>query len=142
MAQIPILQGRQANRGGAPQVSAVKKLKLLVTIVNKNKAEFYIDYLQSFGVNLQLLMHAHGTAGSEMLHYMGLEESEKTILLSLVREDFAPQALAGLDEKFRLLRGGKGIAYTVPLTGVIGAAIYQFLSNQTGTEKENFANEI
>ena len=27
------------------------------------------------------------------------------------------------------LRGGKGIAFTVPLTGVIGVAIYRFLSN-------------
>ncbi len=142
MNPIPVLQNRHPGKSDSPQISEVKKLKLLVTIVNRNKAEFYVDYLQSFGVNLQLLMRAHGTAGSEMLHYMGLEESEKTILFSLVREDFAPKALAGLEEKFRALRGGKGIAYTVPLTGVIGAAIYQFLSNQNGTEKEDFENAI
>lgn len=142
MNQNPVLQDRSSGRGNPSQVSEVKKLKLLVTIVNRNKAEFYVDYLQSFGVNLQLLMRAQGTAGSEMLHYMGLEEAEKTVLFSVVREDHAPLALAGLDEKFRALRGGKGIAYTVPLTGVIGAAIYQFLSDQNGTEKEEFDNAI
>lgn len=142
MNQNPVLQGKHAGRGDPAQVSEVKKLKLLVTVVNRNKAEFYVDYLQSFGVNLQLLMRAQGTAGSEMLHYMGLEESEKTVLFSVVREDYAPRALAGLDEKFSTLRGGKGIAYTVPLTGVIGAAIYQFLSDQNGTEKEEFDNAI
>ncbi len=135
-------QGKQPGRGAPSQVSAVKKLKLLVTIVNKNKAEFYVDYLQSFGANLQLLMRAQGTAGSEMLYYMGLEESEKTVLFSIVREDHAARALAGLEEKFKTIRGGKGIAYTVPLTGVIGAAIYQFLSNQNGTEKEEFGDAV
>lgn len=142
MKQIPVLQNRRPGKGSLSQISEVKKLKLLIAIVNRNKAEFYVDYLQSFSVNLQLLMRAHGTAGSEMLHYMGLEESEKTVLFGLVREDFAQQALSGLEEKFRTLRGGKGIACTVPLTGVIGAAIYQFLSNQNGTEKEDFSNEI
>lgn len=142
MNQTTDPQRKQSGRGAAPKVSAVKKLKLLVTIVNKNKAEFYVDYLQSFGANLQLLMRAHGTAGSEMLHYMGMEESEKTVLFSIVRDDYAARALTGLEEKFQTIRGGKGIAYTVPLTGVIGAAIYQFLSNQNGTEKEGFGDAI
>ena len=41
----------------------------------------------------------------------------------------APHALEALSEKFQTIRGGKGIAYTVPMTGTIGVAIYQFLSN-------------
>ncbi len=108
---------------------APKKLKLLVVVVNKNKADFYIDYLQSFDANLQVQMHAAGTAGSEMLHYLGLEESEKRVILSIIREDLAVDAMKGLEEKFATLRGGKGIAYTVPLSSVAGVAIYQFLSN-------------
>ena len=108
---------------------APKKLKLLVLIVNKNKADFYIDFLQSFEVNMQMQMHAQGTAGSEMLHYLGLEESEKRVIFSVIREDKAPDAMKALEEKFATLRGGKGIAYTVPLSSVAGVAIYQFLSN-------------
>lgn len=131
----------RAVRQGKPTAStpsAVKKIKLLVTVVNKNKAEFFTDLLQAFEVNMQMVMRAHGTAGSEMLHYMGLEDSEKTVLFSFVREDRAAAALAALDEKFRTLRGGKGIAFTVPISGVIGAAIYQFLSNQPmGGKGEN-----
>ena len=30
-----------------------KKLKLLVTVVNRNKAEFYVDFLSGFEVNFQ-----------------------------------------------------------------------------------------
>ena len=108
---------------------APKKLKLLITVVNKNKAEFYMDYLQEFEINMQMSMRARGTADSDLLHYLGLEDSEKRVLFSLVREDMAPVALRGLEEKFETVRDGKGIAYTVPLSRVAGAAIYQFLTN-------------
>ena len=116
----------------AERTIAPKKLKLLVLVVNNNKADFYTDFLQSFEVNMQVQMHAQGTAGSEMLHYLGLEASEKRVLFSLIREDRAEEAMAALEEKFSTLRGGKGIAYTVPLSSVAGVAIYQFLSNHRG----------
>jgi hypothetical protein len=38
-----------------------------------------------------------------------------------------------LKEKFETVRGGKGIAYTIPLSSVAGVAIYQFLSNNRRT---------
>ena len=78
---------------------APKKLKLLITVVNKNKAEFYMDYLQEFEINMQMSMRARGTADSDLLHYLGLEDSEKRVLFSLVREDMAPAALRGLEGK-------------------------------------------
>ncbi len=116
----------------AERTMAPKKLKLLVMVVNQNKADFYTDFLQSFEVNMQVQMHAQGTAGSDMLHYLGLEESEKRVLFSIVREDCADGIMKALEEKFSTLRGGKGIAYTVPLSSVAGVAIYQFLSNHRG----------
>ena len=116
----------------AERTIAPKKLKLLVLVVNTNKADFYTDFLQSFEVNMQMQMHAKGTAGSEMLHYLGLEESEKRVLMGIIREDRADEAMKALEEKFATLRGGKGIAYTIPLSSVAGVAIYQFLSNHRG----------
>ncbi len=113
-----------------------KKLKLLIVIVNKNKTEFYIDLLQSFEINMQLCMLGEGTATSETRHMLGLEDSERVIIFNLVREDRANEALDVLEEKFRTVRGGKGIAYTVPLTGMVGVAIYQFLSNHRMAREE------
>ena len=34
-----------------------------------------------------------------------------------------------LEDKFRTIKNGKGIAFAVPLSGVIGVNTYQFLSN-------------
>ncbi len=108
---------------------APRKLMLLVTVVNRNKAEFFTDLIQSFEVNLQTAMAARGTAGAETMRRLGLPDSDKTVIFSVIREDMAPRALETLEEKFKTIRGGKGIAYTIPMTGTIGVAIYQFLSN-------------
>ena len=113
----------------APRQPAPPKLKLLVMIVNREKAELYTALLQSFEVNLQLTVAAHGTANTEMLRVLGLTETEKAVILSVIREDQATAALRFLEEKFETIKNGKGIAYTVPMTGTIGVAIYQFLSN-------------
>ncbi len=105
------------------------KLKLLVTIVNRNKTELYLDFLSSFDINMQLSTAASGTASTDMLRYLGLNDSEKSVIFSVIREDNEDKALKFLEEKFKTVKNGKGIAYTVPMTGVIGVAIYQFLSN-------------
>jgi len=108
---------------------APKKLQLLVTVVNRKKAEFYTDFLQEFDVNMQLSFAAEGTANTEMLNLLGLSESEKSVIFSIITEEKAPLALAALEEKFATIKNGKGIAYTIPMTGTIGVAIYQFLAN-------------
>lgn len=110
---------------------AFKKLKLLITIVNRNKAENYLDLLQSQEINMQLVSLGKGTADSETLRYLGLAESEKVIIFSIIREDKIPSTLELLNQKFTTIKNGKGIAYTISLSSVIGVAIYQFLSNNT-----------
>ena len=112
-----------------PFKTDLKKLKLLITVVNRKKTEFYLDYLTGFEINFQTAVAAQGTASSDMMYLLGLAESDKSVIFSILREDRAEEAMQGLDEKFHNLRGGKGIAFTVPLTGVIGVAIYRFLSN-------------
>jgi len=112
-----------------PLKTDFKKLKLLVTVVNRNKTEFYMDYLTAFGVNFQTAVAAQGTAKSETLYMLGLEDSDKSVIFSVLREDQAEEAMHGLEEKFHVLRNGKGIAFTIPMTSVIGVSLYRFLSD-------------
>ena len=112
-----------------PPQTAPQRVKLLVTIVNRNKAEFFMDLLQSQEINVQLALAGEGTASTDMLQLLGLADSEKSVIFSLVREDRAREALNLLGDKFQTVRGGKGIAYTIPLKSVVGVAIYRFLTN-------------
>lgn len=112
-------------------MTAPKKLMLLFTIVNRNKAEFYVDVLQKFEINMQLILAANGTADTTIQSLLGLTDSEKSVIVSVIRKDKCRQALSELEDKFKTVKGGKGIAYTVPMTSTIGVAIYQFLANTT-----------
>lgn len=119
---------RARAKKDAKQNLAPDKLMLLVTIVNRKKAEYYMDLLQSFEVNLQIAALGLGTAKSSF----GLLNSdwEKEVIFSVIRKDNVKKALDVLEEKFASIRGGKGIACVVPLTSVIGVAVYQFLNNK------------
>ena len=116
--------------------SDVKKLKLLISVVNRKKTEFFLDFLNGFEINFQTSVLAQGTARSDTLHLLGFEDADRSVIFSVVKEERAEEALRGLEEKFQTLRGGNGIAFTVPLTSVIGVAIYQFLSNNRAFASE------
>jgi nitrogen regulatory protein PII len=64
-----------------------------------------------------------------------LADIDKTVIFSVIREDTSTQALNAIEEKFNTIKNGKGIAYTIPLTSVIGVSIYGFLSNNRMTVK-------
>lgn len=113
------------------------KLELLITIVDKNKAEYYADLIQSFEVNFQFMALAHGTAKEEILDYLGLADTDKTVIFSVVREDKLDDLTYMLGEKFRKVKGGKGVAVSVPFTSMIGASVYAFLCNATNNIRGN-----
>ena len=114
--------------------SAIKKLKLLFTVVDRPKAEFYLDVLSQFDVNFQMVVGGLGTANSELVELLGLEP-HKAVILSVMLENRVEEAMNCLEEKFTTIRNGRGIAFAVPLSSVIGVNLYQFLSdNRMGRE--------
>ena len=120
--------------GNSINESAIKKLKLLITVVDRAKGEFYLDVISQFHVNCQLAMGGLGTATSELVELLGLEP-HKAVILSVAREDLVDDIMNCLEDKFRTIRNGKGIAFAVPLSSVIGVNLYQFLSdNRMGRE--------
>lgn len=111
-------------------------LKLLVTIVARNKSEYYLDLIQSFDVNMQCVLLGQGTADKSTLGLLGLTDSDKAVILSVIQQSKVSDALSSLEEKFNTIKGGKGVACTLPFTSVIGVLIYGFLSNDRETVKE------
>ena len=115
--------------------SAIKKLKLLFTVVDRPKGEFYLDVISQFDVNCQMVLGGLGTAHSEILELLGLEP-HKAVILSMVREDKTEAIMNCLEDKFSTIKNGKGIAFAVPLSSVIGVNLYQFLSNNKQGREE------
>lgn len=108
--------------------TAIKKLKLLFTVVDRPKAEFYMDVLSQFEINCQMLVGGKGTATSEFVDLLGLN-IHKAVIVSVVREDRVDEVMKCLEDKFATIKNGRGIAFAVPFSSVIGVNNYQFLSN-------------
>ena len=120
--------------------SAIKKLKLLFTVVDRPKAEFYLDVLSQFEINCQLVAAGKGTARSDLIDMLGLN-IQKAVIISFVREDMVDSVMKCLEDKFATIKNGKGVAFAVPLSSVIGVNLYQFLSNNRFMRGENHDNQ-
>lgn len=120
--------------------SDIKKLKLLFTVVERPKAEFYQDVLSQYEVNFQMVMPGLGTAKSDLIDMLGLN-IHKAVILSVVREDQVNAVMKTLEHKFTTIKNGKGFAFAVPLSSVIGVNNYQFLSNNRYMRGDNHDNQ-
>ena len=114
--------------GNSINESAIKKLKLLFTVVDRAKGEFYMDVISQYEVNCQMLLPGMGTARSDLIELLGLN-LHKAVILSVVREDQVEPIIHCLEDKFETIKNGKGIAFAVPMSSVIGVNLYQFFSN-------------
>lgn len=104
-------------------------LEMMITIVDRKKAEYYVDLIQSFNVNMQFTALGEGTADKKMLEYLGINDSEKAVIFSIVKSDEIEEIFNVLDNKFKTIKNGKGIAYTIPLSSLIGSSVFAFLSD-------------
>ncbi len=105
------------------------KLEMLFVIVHNSKQAYYSSIIQSQQANLQFTVPCKGTTHL-ILNYLGLADKPKTLVTSIIRSDEAAELIARLNEHF--LKGGeyKGVAFTVPLSSIIGTLPYGFLSNE------------
>ena len=114
---------------------APMKLELLLAIVHNDKAAYYSSLIQSHQANLQLTVPAKGTTHL-ILDYLGLTEKPKSLVVSVVRADQAAGLIELLDQNFKKGKNYKGVAFTVPMTSVIGTLVYGFLANDKRTVKK------
>lgn len=92
--------------------------KLIVTIVNKGKAEKVVDVSHRAGAEGGTILYGRGTAVRLLL---GVSiEPEKEIVLTLIEKDKAQAVLDAIVKKVDLNEPNKGIAFIIPLDQVVG----------------------
>lgn len=111
---------------GKKKLTSTKKLLLLITIVRKNKADYYLDLISEMGANLQMASIGNGTTKSAIFTN---EIGTKAIIFSIITEDNSRKIMRTLSVKFNELKDGKGVCWTVPLSSVMGVTFFNFLSN-------------
>ncbi len=108
------------------KLTSTKKLLLLITIVRKNKTDYFVDLIESLGANMQLIAVGNGTTISTVF---ADELGTKSVIFSVITEDNEKKIIKVLSEKFDEIRDGKGVCWTIPLSSVMGVTFFNFLSN-------------
>lgn len=101
-----------------------KKIKLLITIVDRGQAIKILNENKKHDVTVQTVLLGYGTA-SIVLDYLGLGDIKKDVVLSLIKEEKKEEILEGIRKKFEHLQG---IAFTIPISSMIGLSLYKFIT--------------
>lgn len=107
-------RGREKDGGRNVQ----PRLKLLVGVVASGDGAEVAEICNSVGAALSYSFEGYGTARTAVLDYLGLGESAKQVIISLIPESAEKAILDGIQKEMELYLVGKGICFTLPLTGV------------------------
>lgn len=123
--------GKRAKRNSrqTPQPSP-SPVYMVAGIVERGKAGDFLELLEKNGLYLSSVCMGHGTAGSEIMDILGLENSDKEIIVSIADRGRAKNMLTVLNDRLDNF-GSKGIAFMLKLNAAPNLII-SALENQPG----------
>ncbi len=134
--KIKAVGGMVARLGAKPTVPA--RAKLLFSVVNRRDESRLKEVLDECSVALSYAFAGTGTARSAVLDFLGIGETEKAVLISIIPESDELAILRELRKKMSLYLVGRGISFTIPLTGIsqiVARGIVSAATNKTTEEK-------
>lgn len=112
---------------------------LMITITDRSLGEEFAAWYQAQGVSLVLTAFGHGTATTEILDCLGLEATEKAVLLCMAPR--SPRLVRRAAKDLWLDVPGRGILMTVPVSSIGGAAAKDYLMQRQEAE-ESMENKL
>ncbi len=110
----------------------MKDLFLLMTIVRRKDAPEYEEFYRGEGVEVVYTTPCNGTAHAKTLDILGIERTEKSMLLSTVTANTLKTLKRRLTVDMKIDLPDRGVAIAVPLSGVGGSRTLEyFTSGQT-----------
>ena len=107
---------------------AMKRIKLLIAIIDRGKGNDVVEILKESGVTYNLASPGYCASGSDIMDYLGLSNRERDLVLSVVTEDKVDSVLKKLLYKLDLDEPGNGLAFTIPISGVSGPLALRYIS--------------
>lgn len=119
--------------------------KWLVTIVDRGNGDKVIELCKQKHIRLNFVMLGVGTARQDIVDYLGLAQTEKEIIFSVIPESYVRPMLAQLENKMQLRKPGKGISFSIPMSGLSAAISKKMVggdSKTMQTDKEMLVGDM
>lgn len=114
----------------------MSKLCLMTTIINRKQSKKYLKLYQEDGIEVMFITLGAGTASGDVLDYLGLEASEKSVIFTVLEEENWLKVKRDLRRKLQIDAPDGGIAFVVPLSSIGGRKTLQFLTTNQEFQKE------
>lgn len=103
----------------------------VVTICRPEKQELLDEICTELKLPLCVALHGHGTAVQSMLDILGIESTEKRILLTVADAEKTKRFIAEQRRRMYIGVPGHGITVAVPIKSVGGGKALEFLNGGT-----------
>ncbi|MGI6027842.1 MAG: hypothetical protein ACOX81_00345 [Candidatus Heteroscillospira sp.] len=93
-------------------------ISLAMAVTQRGVGEKCAQIFAECGVCVQYIGLGHGTANSEIMDYLGLDEPEKDVVLGLALTPCVPEAFTRLGDELGFMGRGTGVAFSVPVSSI------------------------
>lgn len=100
------------------KVPEYKILKVLFTIIDYKQEPELLKLYNEQHIPFHLIFHGQGTASSQILDYLGLGDTKKFVVISIIPDYKISVILDILQSKLHFNMAGRGIAFTIAITGI------------------------
>lgn len=106
----------------------IKPLYIYIAVVHYGDGAEVVEIFKNAGSSLQFVQIGEGTASRHVLEILGIEDSRKEIVFSLIKGEDLQKATTELEVYFTANHKSRGIGFSIALTGLAGVKMYQFLT--------------
>lgn len=112
--------------------------ELIICIVNAGYSELVMDAAKEEGARGGTVIHAKGTANKEAEQFFKITiQPEKEMVLILVPEDIKDKVLHALYKSAGLKSEGQGIAFSMPVSHVVGLTAALPVTDEQPSEEKS-----
>ena len=105
---------------------------LFVAVASRGQGEKIAAYCAGCGGKIRLVSLGRGTASQDILNYLGLGDSKKDVVFCTASRPAAQKMLEGMRQRFSMENPGEGVAFTVPISSVVGRVSFELLFGEEG----------
>ena len=115
-------------------------LRLFVLITTRKQADIATKVFHECGIPSHNRLHASGTAPNEIMDMLGLGNTDKILLFTMMPKTFADMMLRKMHNAFLLGTPNSGIAFTMPVNGANNLAVKMFSDLTPDSNERTYAS--
>lgn len=115
----------------------ITKLKIMFIIVDRGQGDYFIKEFEKQGVAASFKLYGTGTATKDIYELLGIGETKKDIVLSVVKVNDIEKLKEIVQERFAINKKFKGVSFCAEINSVAGVLVYKYLANVRENKRRN-----